>query len=392
MTPIRIGFCINPSSNWLGGVNYFDNLITAIVSHESPRITPIIFVPDTLDSNYLIPFQDICVVKTVFLRTSFVIRVVNRLSHIILGYNPFIERLLCRYNIHLISHSDFLGRNSRFPSLPWIPDFQHHHLPHMFTQRELRLRDKIYFDHLSISDIVLVSSLDAKRDLCTRYSDYCDKARVLQFVSAKAYCYDLSDSSDILSLYQISTPFFLLPNQYWKHKNHIVALKALSHLKSIGLNINVVSTGSNHDYRNPSFFNSFLLQIDQLELNTSYNILGQIPYSHLCHLMKASIAIINPSLFEGWSTTVEESKSLGKSIILSDIAVHREQAPQRAYFFDPHDHFQLSMIMKNLLENYSFSIEQESSEQARADFHNSFRVFAKNYADIATELAKLSAI
>lgn len=46
-------------------------------------------------------------------------------------------------------------------------------------------------------------------------------------------------------------------------------------------------------------------------------------------LMKHAIAIINPSLFEGGSTTVEEAKSLLKVIILSGIPVHREQNPRR---------------------------------------------------------------
>jgi glycosyltransferase involved in cell wall biosynthesis len=42
--------------------------------------------------------------------------------------------------------------------------------------------------------------------------------------------------------------------------------------------------------------------------------------------MRASTALINPSLFEGWSTTVEEAKSTGTPMILSDLGVHREQA------------------------------------------------------------------
>ena len=63
--------------------------------------------------------------------------------------------------------------------------------------------------------------------------------------------------------------------------------------------------------------------------------LGIVPYLDLMSLMRHSVAVINPSRFEGWSTTVEEAKSMGKSILLSDISVHREQAPDRAAFFSP---------------------------------------------------------
>ena len=51
--------------------------------------------------------------------------------------------------------------------------------------------------------------------------------------------------------------------------------------------------------------------------------------------MRHSLALINPSYFEGWSTSVEEAKSLGKRVILSDIPVHREQNPLMGIYFPP---------------------------------------------------------
>jgi hypothetical protein len=44
--------------------------------------------------------------------------------------------------------------------------------------------------------------------------------------------------------------------------------------------------------------------------------------------------MINPSRFEGWSTPIEEAKAFATPLILSDLAIHREQAPD-ALFFDP---------------------------------------------------------
>jgi glycosyltransferase involved in cell wall biosynthesis len=41
---------------------------------------------------------------------------------------------------------------------------------------------------------------------------------------------------------------------------------------------------------------------------------------------------VNPSRFEGWSTTVEEAKAVGTPMLLSDIPVHREQAPHADFF------------------------------------------------------------
>jgi glycosyltransferase involved in cell wall biosynthesis len=60
-----------------------------------------------------------------------------------------------------------------------------------------------------------------------------------------------------------------------------------------------------------------------------------VPYEELAPLMRASDALLNPSLFEGWSTSVEEARSAGVPMLLSDLAVHREQAGDLARYFDP---------------------------------------------------------
>ena len=51
--------------------------------------------------------------------------------------------------------------------------------------------------------------------------------------------------------------------------------------------------------------------------------------------MKNSYAIIQPSLFEGWSTVVEDAKALNKFIFLSNLKVHIEQSPLNVCYFDP---------------------------------------------------------
>lgn len=61
-----------------------------------------------------------------------------------------------------------------------------------------------------------------------------------------------------------------------------------------------------------------------------------------------SLGYINPSFFEGWSTTVEEAKYRGKPILLSDLKVHREQAPAKSVFFDPNDPEDLAKKMWDL--------------------------------------------
>ena len=75
-------------------------------------------------------------------------------------------------------------------------------------------------------------------------------------------------------------------------------------------------------------------------------MLGKVPYEDVIALMKNCEALINPSLFEGWSTTVEEAKSLGIKLLLSDISVHFEQLGNKAKYFKKNS----ALSLANLIE------------------------------------------
>lgn len=63
----------------------------------------------------------------------------------------------------------------------------------------------------------------------------------------------------------------------------------------------------------------------------------QVAHGAIPQIALHSVPIISIASFEGGSTGVEEEgKSLGEQLVLSNIGVHREQAGDRARYFDPH--------------------------------------------------------
>lgn len=155
----------------------------------------------------------------------------------------------------------------------------------------------------------------------------------------------LPSRNDMETRYKFSGEYFLLPNQFWKHKNHRVVIEALGLLRKEGKKVLVLTTGSTEDYRNPQFFASLMAYANELGVLNDFRPLGLVPANDLVALMLHASAIINPSYFEGWSTSVEEAKSLGKRIVVSDIAVHREQNPSRARYFSPDDAVALAVAL-----------------------------------------------
>jgi glycosyltransferase involved in cell wall biosynthesis len=75
-----------------------------------------------------------------------------------------------------------------------------------------------------------------------------------------------------------------------------------------------------------------MMQVEQRGIAANFRYLGMIPIDHVYALLRSATALINPSSFEGWSTTVEEAKSFGTPMFLSDINVHHEQAASALFF------------------------------------------------------------
>jgi glycosyltransferase involved in cell wall biosynthesis len=102
--------------------------------------------------------------------------------------------------------------------------------------------------------------------------------------------------------------------------------------------------------------------------------------------MRACRAVINPSLFEGWSTTVEEAKSLGKQAIVSDLPVHREQAPLRCMYFDPRDPEKLADALWLVWNNFDPSEEERAATTAAAALPERRMSFARAYESIVIDV------
>jgi glycosyltransferase involved in cell wall biosynthesis len=144
----------------------------------------------------------------------------------------------------------------------------------------------------------------------------------------------------------------------------------------------VLAPGATDDQRNPQHFPSLMQLAADRQVTDSLRVLGVIPYQDLATLMRYSVAIINPSLFEGWSTSVEEAKSGGKEILLSDIPVHREQAPERGVYFPADDPQRLASILCASLDRYDPKADEYMQSVARNTFKKRQMVFAEEYQGI----------
>ena len=378
---IKVGFIINYRLNgWLGVSNYYKNFFNSLKSLENSKIIPVILTDNHITVKEELFFEGVPIIKTNLVdRKSRTKKIINNFFIIIFGKNILLDQFLKKNDISIVSHTSYLGKNSDIISLKWFPDFQEIHLPKLFSSKQKLARSydiKMAEKH---STKIIISSQSVRKDLKKINRNAYKKSLIFKHVNETLKPEKLKSFKYLTKKYILNKRYFFLPNHFWKHKNHIVVLKALNHLRN-KIDFEVITSGNNTDYRFPKHFKNLNNYIKEKRLEKSFRILGMIPFNEVLSLMKYSICVINPSLCEGWSNTVDQANCYGKRILLSNIDVHKEQKPYRGIYFKKNDYKDLAFkLMKISSKKENKNKEKKSILSAYAKSIEKRREYAEIY-------------
>jgi glycosyltransferase involved in cell wall biosynthesis len=351
---VRVAFLLNYPTHYKAAINYFRNLFFAIDKYQGQEVEIFLFIPGDLSQEYIDIFSPYAnIIKTNILTRNSLKWLFDKLGEKLFNVNPLIDNLLIKYEIDVVSHSSFISKKVK--TVNWIMDFQHLHFPQLWTEKELKLTRKFLHRLIAKSDRLFLSSASAFEDFKIEYEYLVDKVNILHFVCQPQQGLkielDEDTKKELLLRYSINRPFFYLPNQFWSHKNHKIVFKAIKILKDKGYSPLLVTSGLMNDFRSKKdHIESLINFINEHDLSENILLPGLIPYNDVLNLVTLCDAVINPSLFEGWSSTVEEAKTMGKLLILSDIKVHREQNPEFGIYFEPNNECELTSIMQEIID------------------------------------------
>jgi glycosyltransferase involved in cell wall biosynthesis len=350
---IRVGLVLSLRGLWQGGVNYYHNLLSCYQRNPDEALKLEVFTDHDEDvARYRGDAITIHLCPEVSLSNpwNFPRRALNKL----LSYDPVLLRIMERHRIDLLTHRS-LGKQTAVNTLPWLPDLQHKRFPEFFSTKECANRDSS-IDNVRLWGNILLSSQAAANDFERHYPELSSvQTRILHFSNAAALNVVPLGREELEAQYPVREPYFFLPNQFWRHKNHAVVVEAL---RQTPPEIRVICTGEMQDTRDVSYVPSLLAKVRGAGVEQRFLSLGTVPYPAMVSLMHHSVAVLQPSLCEGWSTSVEESKAMCKQIILSNIEVHLEQAPERGVYFSPDSSQELAAHMKRVHTEFSPVVEE----------------------------------
>ncbi|WP_461789348.1 glycosyltransferase family 4 protein [Pedobacter sp.] len=381
---IRIGFLLNYPTSYKGGINYFRNLFYAVNGHFSEEVEILLFVPSNLAQEYVDLFSPfVKIIKTKALQRKSSLWYLDKVSEKLIGANILLDQLMQKYKIDIVSHSSFVSKKVK--TINWIMDFQHFHFPELYSQKEINAVNRVMQRIIEKGDAIFLSSFGALKDFESRYAKFSKKVKVLHFVCQPSkelkIVLNTEERDRLVKKYEINRPFFYLPNQFWAHKNHKLVFEAVLSLKQKGYDPLLVTSGLMSDYRSKRDHIQELINfVSKNHLNNNILFLGLIPYEDVSNLLVMSDLIINPSYFEGWSSTVEEAKTIGKHIALSNIDVHLEQKPEFGIYFNPDNVIELTDILVRVIEKKS-DFQQKSLDSLRENLNLRTKEFASQYIE-----------
>jgi Glycosyl transferases group 1 len=338
--PLKFALPLLGRGIWTGGYIYLKNTLSLVSSRMPDKLETYVFLSNEENEKY---GRDLSGLVTGKIITDPAIAIAGRgrslLQALTTGRDQQLEKILRANDIDVVFETaSFYGRKFAVPAVSWIPDLQHRYMPQMFGRMNWWRRDLGFRMQVHAGRKIMLSSFTAQSDLERFYPKAKGNTHVVRFAIDLDIGKYLGMVDEMRQTYDLPQRFFFLPNQFWQHKNHKVIVEALKLIQARGgleAVPPIILTGQAKDPRNPGHFENLLASVKAGGVESHFRYLGLVPYDHVLALNAACERMINPSLFEGWSTPIEEAKVFATPLLLSDIPIHREQAPH-AQFFDPH--------------------------------------------------------
>lgn len=345
----RLGILFSFSSGWMGGIIYVVNIIKTLNyldEKEKPEI--LLFYKPELEQ--YVNGIDYPYLTTVSRRGPDL--TTGHLKSILFRKNYFIRDILAGYTVDaLFPIHDFPVRTKTDTKLiAWWADLQHKYYPEFFSKSQLLVRNIRIRRIMKNCDHLMVSSNAVKEDFKLFFKQSTGmQVHLYHFVSIIENQEEL-DIEELKIKYHLPDSYFLVSNQFHKHKNHKVTLEAVARLKVKGIKIHLAFTGKFPSAESSPYMTEIHEIIEKNQLHDRVTMLGMISRSEQLLIMRYSQAVIQPSLFEGWSTVIEDAIALQVPVIASSLKVNIEQLGPGNRYFDPHDAVELASILSDYPE------------------------------------------
>jgi glycosyltransferase involved in cell wall biosynthesis/2-polyprenyl-3-methyl-5-hydroxy-6-metoxy-1,4-benzoquinol methylase len=182
--------------------------------------------------------------------------------------------------------------------------------------------------------------------------------------------------------------FLLYPANFWPHKNHEMLLTAFGLYRSShpDSDLKLVLTGA------PGARQDFLVDAAaRMGMNGSVVFPGYVSDADFSALMQSSMALIFPSLFEGFGMPLLEAMAAARPLLVSDATSLPEVAGDAALLFDPRRPMEIVEAITRIAADPELRAELAAASAHRLQAYGDAREMAARYLRIFHDACNQSA-
>jgi glycosyltransferase involved in cell wall biosynthesis len=109
-----------------------------------------------------------------------------------------------------------------------------------------------------------------------------------------------------------------------------------------------------------------IAQVEELKLKSSIKFLGYVPYSQLPVLMNQAIALVFPTLWEGFGLPILEAMACGTPVITSNLSSMPEVAGDAGLLVNPYSVPEIAEAMQTVATDSKVRSNLKTASLARA--------------------------
>ena len=157
-------------------------------------------------------------------------------------------------------------------------------------------------------------------------------------------------------------PYLLHVGQAYPHKNLRRLIQAFSQIVRVHPQVKLVLAGKPHLKETPQL----IRLVTELGLLQQVEFLPYVPYTALAALYQGALALVYPSLWEGFGLPVVEAMACGTPVVTSIGSGTEEVAGDAALLVNPYDTNELASVLLALIDQRSLQDQYRSRGFARA--------------------------
>ena len=334
---MKVGIdCLDINPNYPGGVNsYLFGLMNGFYLNKSKDVDFIIFCCPA-NKHFFEPISKkygfkLIIVKYYFkyvyilfqiipfiLNSKYLWKVFTNLYSYIFSVNKYFEK---NCDIVYVASTVLNSYNIKLPTVLSMHDIQHVHFPHFFSKIRLRARF-LRFENSALSATKIQASSDfIKNDLLTFFNFL--KSKDIKVITEGVNPKEFSKRSkiNINKKYSLPEKYLFFPATLWKHKNHILVLKALKEIEiKYNTKIPLVLSGGKS-----TAYDSIMKYIKKNKMDY-VKYLGKVSRDEIIALYQNSYYLVTAVLYESSSLPILEAAASGVPIIASNTPPNKEMS------------------------------------------------------------------